>query len=285
MAAATAEQFTGSSDDKARKRKREAFDVVSRKAPCSSSTSSVAASRSQPLGSAEEEADDPARKAWEHMSDHKPGRATATSCSERSGIRVCCEDCGSASAPGRMGPPRTCYAGTFKCNACWDSEDEAVRVEKDRISKAVPAPFTYVLLGVDRSTPQRCRLRKRNENGMWKIQFKDKKEVDDIPGENLKLDIKDRVESLQELKTILGQIFEKLPPDSPGSPRRVRMSFLPTAIHRQFGRCLHPKALGHKKLSLLMEDAEVTEKFIVKDSYICEAQPHKYEGLSCRIGE
>lgn len=217
------------------------------------------------------EANDRIRKAFKHMDDHKPdkpGHATATSCSERSCIRVCCKDCGSAS-------------GTFKCNGCWDSEDEAVPAEEARIYIQVPNPFDYMLVGIDKSPPQRCRLRERNENDTWNIQFKDKTYANDIPGDKLEPD-KDCVESLQELKTILGKIFKKLPPDShgPGSSRRVMLRFLPQLVLEKFGKCLNPKALGHKKLCLVMAKPEMTEKFQVKGSYIYEAQPTCNNGLN-----
>lgn len=232
------------------------------------------------VGKRKGEANDRIRKKFKSMDDHidKPGHVTATRSSERSSIRVCCEDCCSASGPARMGPLRTCDAGTFKCNGCWDSEDEAVRAEKARVSIRVRPPFDYRLVGIGKS-PQRCRLRMRNANDTWQIQFKDKTYADGIPGDKLELDTKDRVESLQKFKTILDIIFEDLKLKSPGSLRRVFMPDLPDIFWEVHDRWLDPRALGHPQLSRVMTDAEVAEKFRLEGLYIYKTLPTCNETL------
>ena len=77
--------------------------------------------------------------------------------------------------------------------------------------------------------------------------------------------------SVEELMTMLAEIFAKLRCDD--GPRHVTLQALPAIILKRFAQRLDPKELGHKKLSLVMADAKMTEKFEVKASCIYEVQP------------
>jgi len=211
-----------------------------------------------------------------------PGLSTetnpGTSSSNRSGLNIQCKECLSDEGPGRMGPLCTHYAGLFYCKRCWDWVEAA-----DPTHKLIPkggsgmrpaAQYNYeVVIGelYEGRGHKKVRLLERNEAGLWKIQYINHTKEDNMPESALVAvaNTKDRVESVEELKTMLRTLFADIPK---GKPRHLSCRGLTENIRKRFSREIDPKLFGHKQLITLMRDARLSGEFEEKDLFIREVQ-------------
>jgi len=225
------------------------------------------------------EADHCTSKACKHVSDHMPGRATATSSSNGCGLNVQCRACLSDEGPGRMGPVHTHYAGLFYCKRCWDSV-EAADPRHQHIpeggSGLMPAgKYDHeVVIGelYERRGRKKVRLLERNEAGLWKVQYMDQHVEDDMPETALvaiNKESKEQVESIEELKAMMNTLFAEIPE---GASRHLSLKSLNPNIYKRFSRKIDPKLFGHNKLIMLMRDAQLSGEFEERDQWIYQVQ-------------
>jgi len=228
-----------------------------------------------------------------HLDDDQPGRATknsekfrllvndqpgemksanaGVSSSKRCSLSIHCKECLSDEGPGRMGPMRTPYAGSFYCNRCWDSIDAADPAHKGSSGYSPASKYNYEVV-IPRCTPKKVRLLERNEDGTWKVQYGDHTTEDNIPENALVPAAKDVVDSIDELKTMLHTIFADF-------PRGVKVASLLNQINKRFPHKIDPKIFGHNKLVSLMRDDRLSDEFGVsgdigkRDFLIYKVQP------------
>lgn len=137
-----------------------------------------------------------------------------------------------------------------KTEECSPPSREVAEYGRDR------RPFNLVMVC---SGGQRWRVRKLgpSENGGWKIQFRNKEIMDNVPDECLESVVEDPVASVDDLvrmlKVILADFYSG-----------IGMASLQGHVMRQFRQRIDPKALGYKSLLDLAYDPTVRTNFRVE---------------------